>query len=847
MGPRAAEAPSATIPAVDLQDVPAKRCAPAFDAAGYLATIVESSDDAIIGKGMDGTVFSWNAGAERLYGYHRDEMVGRSIALIIPPERAAELPEIMARLRRGERVEHFETVRMRKDGRRIEVSVSISPIHDGDGTVVGASAIARDISGRKAAQDAEREALARLRAVIETAVDGIITIDERGTIESVNPAAVRMFGYAADELIDQNISMLMPEPYRGAHDTYLSNYLRTGERKIIGIGREVHGRRKDGSVFPLELAVSETHLRGRRIFTGILRDGSARRAAEQALRESEERFRLMADCAPDLIWLGGTDGERTWFNARWLRFTGRAMEQELGDGWTECIHPEELERCRREYAGVFAARVPFEMEYRLRRSDGEYRWVREAGVPIQRGDGVFAGYIGSCIDLTDRRLGEETLRERVAQRTHELSVANEQLQYQIEERRRIESLLAAENRILELMATGADEEHLLTVLCETLESLIPHSFCAIRLASARVGTPAAPEPAGTILVGADVFGAIAGRGVYPPLCAEREVVARVAPEADGVLRGHGVRSCWFEPLVGAGGSLVGTLGVYGMEPGGPDKSALAAGAMATRLAAIIVERAQAAVRAREQLAQLAHVARLATMGEMASGLAHELNQPLCAIVNFTEACAELVSRNEQDANQLVRALREVARQAERAGEVIRRLRAFVKRGEPERQAVDINGVARDVAALTGAEVRDSDVRVRLKLATRLPPVYADAIQVEQVLVNLVRNACEAMREGASPSRVLVIETVRRRGEVEVKLSDSGPGISEEVRRRLFEPFFTTKRNGMGMGLSISRSILEAHEGRIWVTPQKPGGTTFHFTLPTVWRARRGRGNRIRRG
>jgi C4-dicarboxylate-specific signal transduction histidine kinase len=234
------------------------------------------------------------------------------------------------------------------------------------------------------------------------------------------------------------------------------------------------------------------------------------------------------------------------------------------------------------------------------------------------------------------------------------------------------------------------------------------------------------------------------------------------------------------------------------------------------------------------------------MGEMASGLAHELNQPLCAIVNFTEACVEFVRRNGHDRARLCLTLGEVTRQAERAGEVIRRLRDFVRRREPQRRAADINAIIQDVLAFTGVEVRHSEVRVRFKPGWRLPRVFADAIQIEQVLVNLVRNACEAMREGGKNAKVLTLETKRRRGAVEVSVKDSGPGISDERKERLFEPFFTTKRNGMGMGLSITRSILEVHEGRLWVTSNRKGGTTFHFTLPTAWRVRHDQQQRIRR-
>ncbi|MEP0845272.1 MAG: PAS domain S-box protein [Phycisphaerae bacterium] len=1080
------------------------RASTCADAAAYLAAILESSDDAIIGVTLDGVIFDWSAGAARLLGYSAAEMAGRPAGAIFQPEGQRILEQLIAGLRDGQSAPRVETVCAGRNGRAIHVSLSASAIVAPSASVVGLAIVCRDLTGRRRSLGIKNEALARLRAVVETAVDGIITIDESGTIETINPAALRLFGWESCELIGKNVAVLMPEPHRSEHDSYLSNYLRTGVRKIIGIGREVRGRRKDGSEFPMELAVSETRLGNRRIFTGIVRDVSERHHAEQALRESEERFsafmrhlpgaawmkdlagryvyanpeaervfgmrladmrgktdaqlfppetarqfedndrralrepggftnvevlrqadgidhrsivskfavpgvggrtafvggvafdvtdrllaedalrqsesryrhlvqclpaavytcdmdgritlynaaaatlwgrepvagqdrwcgsyrlyqgdgspmaredcpmsvacregrsirgaeilierpdgsfanvlanpepivdasgkvvgavntliditsrkrmettlresesrfRLMADCAPNMIWMSGVDGGCTWFNRRWLEFTGRTAEQELGEGWTEGVHPDDLEHCLRTYRAAFAARQPFEMEYRLRRFDGEHRWLRDSGVPIRFEDGAFAGYIGSCVDVTDRKLGEDVLIARVAQRTRELSGANEQLQHQISERRRIESLLESENRVLELIAAGADREELLEELCRAVEELIPGSRCAIRLAPrrSRMDARSTPDASTATATGLDLFGAIGREGVHPPLIRERTIVSPVPADCDAALRAQAVRSYWIEPIVAQGDAIVGALGVYCDEPLVPDEHALAATAMATRLAAFVVERARAEEQVREQLAQLAHVSRVATMGEMASGLAHEINQPLCAIVNFTEACAELIQRSGRDREELPQALREVARQAERAGEVIRRLREFVKRRDPERKPVDINALVREVTAFTGVEARHREVRIRERLGRRMPKVYADGIQVQQVLVNLVRNACEAMQSMDGSPRTLTIETFRNRGAVEVTVSDTGPGIPRELEERIFEPFLSTKRDGMGMGLSISRSILEAHDGRLWATPNRGGGTTFHFTLPTAWRARRGRWHGLR--
>ena len=261
----------------------------AEEASAKFAAIVESSNDAIVGQKLDGTIVTWNAAAERMFGYTAEEARGQSVSILLPPDRADEMPRIIQAIRRGEPVQHYETERVCKDGTRIHVSLTVSPIKDAAGRIVGASRIARDITQRKRMEEALRESEARARAILDTAVDGIVTIDERGIIESFNRAAERLFGYSGIEVMGRNVSMLMPEPYHGEHDRYLRNYVQTGQAKIIGIGREVVGRRKDGSIFPLDLAVSEVLLGQRRLFTGMIRDLSERKRLEQEVLEVSDR------------------------------------------------------------------------------------------------------------------------------------------------------------------------------------------------------------------------------------------------------------------------------------------------------------------------------------------------------------------------------------------------------------------------------------------------------------------------------------------------------------------------------------------------------------------------------
>jgi two-component system, LuxR family, sensor kinase FixL len=265
---------------------------PDGDSAGSarrLAAIVESSDDAIISTDLEGIILSWNRGATRMLGYAAEEILGQSIAILVPDD--LQDSRRVDRLEAGAR-HHYETVRRTKDGRRIDVSVIVSPIEDSSQRVVGASAILRDITDVKTVERALRSSEERWRSIVESAVDGIIVIDGRGRIEAFNPGAERLFGYSETEVVGGNVSVLMPSPYREQHDAYIEDYLHTGERKIIGIGREVVALRKDGSTFPVRLAVGEMSIEGQPKFIGIVHDLTERVAIETRLREQSALTKL---------------------------------------------------------------------------------------------------------------------------------------------------------------------------------------------------------------------------------------------------------------------------------------------------------------------------------------------------------------------------------------------------------------------------------------------------------------------------------------------------------------------------------------------------------------------------
>jgi two-component system CheB/CheR fusion protein len=260
-----------------------------------LAAIVDNSVDAIFSKDLDGIIQTWNRGAERLYGYSRDEAVGRSVEMLVPATLAKQWAGLMARLRRGDSIEQMETERVRKDGQTIAVALTMSPVRNHGGKPGAVSVIARDVTEQKQAERTLREREEFLQAILSTVMDAIVTIDRRGIIRAVNPGAEQMFGYTAAEMVGQSVNMLMPAPYREEHDRHIARYVRTGEKHIIGIGREVEAQRKDGTIFPADLAVSEIeHLK---LFTGVHRDLTARKQLERDVVKaaSFEQWRIGQD------------------------------------------------------------------------------------------------------------------------------------------------------------------------------------------------------------------------------------------------------------------------------------------------------------------------------------------------------------------------------------------------------------------------------------------------------------------------------------------------------------------------------------------------------------------------
>ena len=379
-----------------------------------LAAIVQSSDDVIIGKTLEGIVTSWNIAAEKLFGYTEKEMIGQSITKIIPPERINEEYEILSQLRQGKKIEHFETKRMAKNGKLIDISLTSSPIKDSSGKIIGASKIARNISLQKETARLIHENEERFRMAVEMTSLGTWEYDPRdmtllcsqesrricGIPEAVNPAFTVFLDHIHAE--DKNYFLeQVNQAVKPGSDGMLDLEIRVHRFNNNDDIRWIHIRAK--------MFFEDDSLQGRLI--GTMLDVTEEKTRELELKESVELFQTMADNVPAMIWMSGTDKFEDYFNKTWLQFTGRTREQESNEGWLEAVHPDDVKRCIDTYNASFMEQKRFYTEYRLRRHDGEYRWIADNSVPRFSAEGEFLGFISACMDIDDQKRFREKILE----------------------------------------------------------------------------------------------------------------------------------------------------------------------------------------------------------------------------------------------------------------------------------------------------------------------------------------------------------------------------------------------------------------------------------------------------
>src|SRR6266566_4308889 len=630
---------------------------------------------------------------------------------------------------------------------------------------ISAMALSAGMAERRGAEEALRESEARVSLAANAANLGLWFWNIRDDKLWVTEQWRRLFGFAESEPVsfDRVLQVVHPEDrertkqlvqqmFEGGGGEYENEYRIT---RPDGSTRWMAGH---GSV--------ELDECGKPAFArGMSRDITLRKQAEDALRESEERFRTVANAAPVMIWMSGTDKACNFFNKGWLDFTGRTMEQELGNGWAEGVHADDLDRCHKVYESCFDARQPFTMEYRLRRHDGEYRWILDIGTPRFASDGAFLGYIGSCIDITERKRGEEKFRL---------------------------VLDAAPNAMIMVDSAGV-----------------------ISFANARAET---------------VFGYSLSELIGHPI--ETLVPERFRD------RHPGYRKSFFsEPssrAMGAGRDLFGRRkdgSEFPVEVGlNPIHTTEGLSVLASVID--ITARKRAELEHERQNMELFRVGRVAVMGELAASLAHEVNNPIGAMVANASAGERLIAAGKIGTEEMTELLADIVADGRRAGEIIQGIRNMVRKREVRRSLVQIDDVIRDLLRIVHAEARGRDVTVTTEVGSDAGQVWGDPVQLLQVFLNLALNALEAMSAVRPDARRLFIRAGRDgNGDILVSVRDSGPGFPSGMAEQLFEAFFSTKAEGTGMGLAISRSIIEAHGGTLSAENCDGGGACFTVRLP----------------
>ena len=583
-----------------------------------------------------------------------------------------------------------------------------------------------------------------------------------------------------------------------------------------------------------EVAHAKRHESGEIEFVGAVMDFSDRQRADEDLRRSEaraeEHLRLVVDTTPAMINSCRPDGYLDYVNKGWLDYFGFSLETALdradvmkmsvpsktdmsGAEWQPIIHPEDLVRFRDHWKATLASGKPGESEGRVRRFDGVYRWHLFRGVPLCDETGKPVKWYVSAFDIEDRK--------------------------------RAEALHNGESRILEMIARDAPLEEILEQLVRVVEAQFANLICSVLLLDedgqhVRHGAAPSLPPAYITAINGLCIGPQAGSCGTAMYRKELVVVTDILEDPlwdlyRSVAEPYGFRACWSTPILAHSGKALGSFAMYYREPRSPGPAETQALEMATHLAGIAIERKlgrEERERLRQAQADLAHINRVTTMGELTASLAHEVNQPIAAAVTNANTCLRWLTRDRPDLEEARAAAMRIVKDGTRAAEIIKRIRLLFKKGTLERESVDVNEVIQEMIVLLRGEAMRYFVSVRADLAADLPQVMGDRVQLQQVMMNLMMNGIDAMKE-VDGTRELTIKSQRAEDEqLLVSVSDTGVGLSSQETEQIFKAFFTTKLHGTGMGLSISRSIVESHGGRLGAADNSPRGASFYFTLPT---------------
>jgi len=526
----------------------------------------------------------------------------------------------------------------------------------------------------------------------------------------------------------------------------------------------------DGTVKHVQIvAHSQKTSSGELEFVGVVMDVTE-------AKEAENNIRLIIDTVPGMLWTARPDGWVDFLNQRWLEYTGMALEKGLGWGWEPTYHPDDLEQVKSKWLAAIAKRQPLDALARLRKFDGEYRWVLKRAFPLFDSAGRVLAWYGSNIDIHDQKQAQEKLRENEAYLAEAQKLSHTGSWAWVPSTDKVRFWSEECFRMLDF-----DPDAGVPTFEDFFQRIHPDD---------QAGKAETLERSRRDKVGFD----IEFRYILP----------------NGEIRDiHSVG----HPVLSPTGDLLELVGTVIDE----------------------TERKRAEASLRKTEADLARVARATTLGELTASIAHEVNQPIAAVVTNANACLRWLRGESPNLDKAREASERIIRDGNRASDVITRIRTLLKGGESDHKQVEINDVIREVAALAKGTVDLHRASLQTDLASNLPPIWGDRVQLQQVLLNLVANALDAMKTISDRPRIVHICSDRNKTEtIRVAVKDSGIGLDSQRVESLFEAFHTTKPEGLGMGLAISRSIIERHGGHLWAEAnQGEPGALFQFTLPIM--------------
>jgi PAS domain S-box-containing protein len=702
------------------------------------------------------------------------------------------------------------------DGQYRWFDVRGEPLRAGDGRVLRWYGVLIDIDDRRKAEEALRESEHKLRQIFETVpgltwstgsngsqvqkaevqprfiaqVQAVLNVlpayawyaAPSGALTFVNKRIADYLGLPKNDPLrfgvdigaqwDIHLQLLHPDD-REESRTIWSTCLHTGDPSEASFRvRDAQGGYRWFLSRAEPLLASDGTLM---LWVGVNLDIEELKRAEQALRESEYKLLQIIETVPGMIWVMDADGEATRVNRQVLDYTGGQFEVFKRSCWDTFVHPADYPEAAKGFDHAIETGISYEGVMRLRRADGEFRWHHARCEPLRDPQGNIIQWYGLCVDIDERKKAEDQLR-------------------------RSEAHLAEAQRLSHIGVGVFNETEILFWSEETYR----------------------------------IWGFDPALGIPSRQAVHRRISSedrdRMRAEVQRALDEKRRYSIDYRIALPDGTvKHLTTIGVPEFSPSG-------------KLVEIVVTQIDVTERKRaqeehERLRQLesdlAHMHRLSMMGELAASLAHEIAQPIATARNNARAALNFSDRGSTDLDQVREALTAVVDDADRAGEILDRIRDHIKKSPPRKERVDLNQAITDVLALGQGTIGRNGVSVQTHLSTGLLPVQADRVQVQQVVLNLILNAVEAMGSTEEGVRELSIITEQHADGVLVTVSDSGPGIDPKHLDRVFDAFYTTKSSGVGMGLSICRSIIHDHGGRLWASANTPRGAVFRFKLPNA--------------